>query len=597
MTALPPHAVAAWGRIRRHAVPRWMIERTAERRAAGDWQGACAAAAMDVAFGPADVAARYGTEAAAALEDDLRHFAPDLLRWHLPRGLGGRTTLAPGRTVLLAGYGAPGSDPADVPYLQVVLPPMTEGPQRLTLRFAALGHEDDSPRSTVENWTTARFLWDVRRTAELRERCGGGADRAPFCRANGTLLPPDDLPAADPGGGDTAARTEWITLLHERGEVEAAFDAVGIEMDLTPPNARRYWGSHTPRDVFARLPLALTRLAPEVRRLEEAGAGGRFRINRDWSGAMLLESAGPGPSDGLRVRVLDWKNAADVPLLPDALWQRLVDIELLRTGAIDPVRLHPLVAGALFPSRAADDGPPGPPGPAAPRPVRVRCRGEWHELASGGGGLAMRRHSEEEQRREQALRAFGGDVSGCFAVQAAWTSGAGRLPKALRAERREFFLRVQHGDTPGVLELLDAGVDPRIRDAAGRSLLHVLHLLDHEPLLRRLLAAGLDLEAVDRQGLTPLCTAVGERGSKSLVEALVAAGARIDVTDPLGLSLAQVIRRYGRTDLRFLWARVRREHPGIGADWWEEWHAGRGKGADWNMDEDGDADWNMDGDA
>ncbi|WP_175408242.1 ankyrin repeat domain-containing protein, partial [Streptomyces sp. TRM64462] len=179
-------------------------------------------------------------------------------------------------------------------------------------------------------------------------------------------------------------------------------------------------------------------------------------------------------------------------------------------------------------------------------------------------------HTEDERRRERALRAFGGTVTGCFAATEAWTA-RGRLPKALRAQRQELFLRAQHGDTSGVLALLDAGVDPRVRGADGRTLLHVLHFMDHEELLPRLLAAGVDLEAVDHLERTPLFVAVTDRGSTALVEALVAAGARIDVTDVMERSLAHTIRIYGRKDLAFLRDRVEREHPGTGAEWWADY--------------------------
>jgi hypothetical protein len=33
--------LAGWRRVRRYAVPRWMIEQATERRLAGDWRGAC----------------------------------------------------------------------------------------------------------------------------------------------------------------------------------------------------------------------------------------------------------------------------------------------------------------------------------------------------------------------------------------------------------------------------------------------------------------------------------------------------------------------------------------------------------------------------
>ena len=104
LPCFPPDEAASRRRIRRYAVPGWMIERATERRLAGDWRGACAAANVDVTFDLPEIADRCGDDIAAALEDDLRHLAPDLLRWHLPRVLGGRSTLATDRTVVLARY-------------------------------------------------------------------------------------------------------------------------------------------------------------------------------------------------------------------------------------------------------------------------------------------------------------------------------------------------------------------------------------------------------------------------------------------------------------------------------------------------------------
>jgi hypothetical protein len=301
------------------------------------------------------------------------------------------------------------------------------------------------------------------------------------------------------------------------------------------------------------------------------GVGDRFLIVPHWRTYILLEPTGAG---GLSARVVDRDDVKGEPILAEALWRRLPDLDLMRVGGVAAEHLHPLVREALFPAfpaPQAPEGPVGPPGPTAPVPVRVRCRGEWHEVAFRPGGLLRMPHTDEEQQRERAMRAFGGAVAGCFAVEQTWTSGEGRLPKALRAGRQELFLRAQHGDTPGVLALLDAGVDPRVRDGGGRTLLHVLNLLDHETLLPRLLAEGLDLEARDRRDRTPLFVAVNDLGSKALVEALVAAGARLDVIDQSELSLDQLVRRYKRRDLAFLRDRVRQEHPGVGAEWWDEW--------------------------
>ncbi|MFF3499986.1 ankyrin repeat domain-containing protein [Streptomyces sp. NPDC003247] len=560
-------------RIRRYAVPRDMIERAAERRAAGDWRGACAAAGVDVAVDLAEVAEHFGSDVAEALEDDLRHLVPDLVRWHLPRVLGGRTTLDTDRTVVLARYRPveAAERRRSTPYLHLTTPAMLEGPQRITLEFRTVVAETAVGvfgRST-EDWRHARHLWDARHTADLASRYGGG-ERPPFFHPDGRPRTADELPTADPGPADPAARAEWATLLHQKGDVRAAFTAAGIELDLTPPTGPG-WYRADPEQLIGALALDHTRLAPEIRRLSDQGLGDRFVIAGDWRTNVLLEPTESAPGAGLRARAANQDDTENVPFLAEALWRRLPDLDLMRAGGVEPRHLHPLVREALFPALDVTGGPVGPPGPAAPAPVRVRCRGAWHEVGFRPGGLLHMPHSDDEQRREQALRAFGGAVAGCFAVQQTWTSGEGRLPKALRAQRQDLFLRAQHGDTHGVLALLDAGVDPRVRDAGGRTLLHVLHQLDHEPLLPRLLAEGLDLEAQDHRYRTPLYVAVNDGGSRALVEAFLAVGARIDVVDQSELSLAQTVRRYKRHDLAFLQERVQEEHPGIGADWWDEW--------------------------
>ncbi|MFI1421384.1 ankyrin repeat domain-containing protein [Streptomyces sp. NPDC020731] len=568
-----PEEAASRRRIRRYAVPRRMIERATERRTAGDWRGACAAAGVDVDIDLPEVAEHCGGDVAVALEDDLLHLAPDLVRWHLPRVLGGWTTLDTDRTVVLARYRPvrAGEGPRSTPYLHLTTPAMLEGPQRITLRFRTIADEETAGvfGRPTEDWRYARHLWDARRTAELRERCGG-TDRPPFFHPDGRPRRTDELPTADPGPADAATRAEWVTLLHQKGEVEAAFAAAGIELDLTPPTGPG-WYRADPAVLLGRIAFDHTRLEREVRRLTDEGVGDRFLAAGDWRTCVLLEPTAPGGRTALRARAVGREEAKGVPFLAEALWRRLPDLDLMRVGGVEPEHLHPLVREALFPDLRGADGPGGPPGPAVPEPVRVRCRGEWHEVGFRAGGLLRMPHSDEEQRRERALRAFGGAVAGCFAVEQTWASGSGRLPRALRAQRQDLFLRAQHGDTHGVLHLLDAGVDPRVRDASGRSLLHVLHLLDHEPLLPRLLAAGLDLEARDQRDRTPLFVAVNDGGSRALVEALLAAGARTDAVDQSELSLAHLVRRYKRSDLIFLRRRVREEHPGAGGDWWEDW--------------------------
>ncbi|MBC6462929.1 ankyrin repeat domain-containing protein [Actinomadura sp. HBU206391] len=585
-----PDDASSWRRVRRYAVPRWMIDLATERRLAGDWRAACAAANVDVGFDLAAIARDHGQDVATAVEDDLGHLAPDLLRWHLPRILHGRTTLATHRTVFLARYGeeprrrllrAGDRAPArgmSGPSLHLLMPTMVDGPQRLTLLFGQPRSSQESDRfgERQDSWVDARHLWDVRRADELRERCGGGA-RAPFFGADGAPLGEDDLPATDPGQADPAMHTEWVSGLHERGEVAAALAAAGIAMDETESVRRPYYRTAVPPlDLLGRLPLALTRLAPEIERLSGASGDERFVIPIEWRMAVVLH-AGCG---GLRARVMDPGDLKKTQELPEALWRRLPDLDLLRADLIGPDELHPLIRSALFPERPVTGRPIGPPDPEPPSPVRVRCRGEWHEVGSHDGRLHLP-HSDEEQQRERAMRAFGGAIAGCFAVQQAWASGTGRLPRLLRRQRQELFAHVQHGDTPAVVRLLDAGVDPQVRDGRRRTLLHHLHMLDHEALLPRLLAAGLDLEAREHNNRTPLHVAVGDQGSKELVLALLDAGARIDVVDTMGWSLRGLIRRHRRRELAFLAERV----AGITLE------AEEIDFVDYSEDEDGDQPW------
>ncbi|MEU4510849.1 hypothetical protein AB0G05_15250 [Nonomuraea wenchangensis] len=167
-----------WLRVREFAVPPTMIERATARRAVGDWAGACAAARVDVDLDLRSVARAHGHEVAARIRDDLRHLAPELLRWHMPR-VAPDGLLRPGLTVPLARY-APG--------LRLVArtPPVRAAAgQRFGLelwdadRPVARGHPHPRPHRCFR-LDLHRHLWDVRRVDELRTRSGGcAADRWP----------------------------------------------------------------------------------------------------------------------------------------------------------------------------------------------------------------------------------------------------------------------------------------------------------------------------------------------------------------------------------------------------------------------------------
>jgi hypothetical protein len=153
-----------WSRVREFAVPTSMIESATARRAVGDWAGACAAAHVDVDLDLRTVARAHGRQLSARIRADLRHLAPDLLRWHFPR-VGPDGLLRPGLTVSLTRY-----LPSPVHLVARTPPAWADAGQRISLALWGPGlgprpHPDRRFRLDLH-----RHLWDVRRTGELPER-------------------------------------------------------------------------------------------------------------------------------------------------------------------------------------------------------------------------------------------------------------------------------------------------------------------------------------------------------------------------------------------------------------------------------------------
>lgn len=136
-----------WLRVREFAVPASMIETATARRHVGDWAGACAAAGIDVDLGLRAVARTHGRAFVSRLRADLRHLAPDLLRWHMPR-VAPDGLLRPGTTVSLARYdvgiGGGGRDDTRWPvHLVVRTPPAwADAGQRFSLGLWDGSHRD-----------------------------------------------------------------------------------------------------------------------------------------------------------------------------------------------------------------------------------------------------------------------------------------------------------------------------------------------------------------------------------------------------------------------------------------------------------------------
>ncbi|WP_197684065.1 hypothetical protein [Allokutzneria albata] len=166
--------------MREFAVPPSMIESATARRVAGDWAGACAAARVDVDLNLRAVGRTHGQELAAQVRADLRHLAPDLLRWHFPR-IGPDGLLRPGLTVSLAPYRPP-TGSCDAIHLVARTPPAWAGAgQRISLalwepsrpKAGAGAHPHPHPDRRFR-LDLHRHLWDARRAGELGERSGVG---------------------------------------------------------------------------------------------------------------------------------------------------------------------------------------------------------------------------------------------------------------------------------------------------------------------------------------------------------------------------------------------------------------------------------------
>ncbi|MFF7795196.1 hypothetical protein [Streptomyces sp. NPDC007991] len=391
-----------WPRVREFAVPPSMIETATARRRAGDWAGACAAAGVDVDLRPRAVARIHGPELAARLRDDLRHLAPDLLRWHMPR-IAPDGLLRPGLTVTLARYDAAGRDGVRPLHLVVRTPPAwADAGQRISLALWDASHADAADRRHPHPRPSRRFrldlhrhLWDARRAGELGVRCG----------AEG---PSDDGRSA--GIRDTAVHTELARLL--------------------PPGH----------------PCAVDRWPAEAAILlrAEGRSSGRVCVRLGARGRLVLDL-----SDGA-VTACGHGGDTSLPVLPDAATWVLPDLALLRAGAIDAGRLHPLVACALRAERA-------PAGTArVPRragdPRLVECRGARHRIGLVDGVLAALDHDPAEIRREELLAALGGPPLPCLRA----IDDAHRRPDCLTGVRE----RLDHGDVAGALAVVEGLLGP-----------------------------------------------------------------------------------------------------------------------------------------
>lgn len=413
--------LSLWLRVREFAVPPSMIETATARRCAGDWAGACAAAAVDVDLSLRSVARAHGRELATRVRADLRHLAPDLLRWHMPR-IAPDGLLRPGLTIALARYDTAGRDGARPVHLVARTPPAwADAGQRISLSLWDGSHREVGARRHPHPHPHRRYrldlhrhLWDARRTDELRIRCG--ADRPP---ADSHPAPLETEPLGTVPQGQRCAVDRWADeagiLLHAEGRTTGT-----VTVRLTA----------------------------------------RHRLALDQGLDLVADRDGVGPP-ALRIAAASTDGRASVlPVLPDAATWVLPDLDLVRTGSIEADRLHPLVASALVPGHSRA-GPSRTPDQAG-QPRLVECRGAQHRIGLVNGVLAALDHDPAEIRREELLAALTGAPLPCLQA----IDEAHRRPECLTGVRE----RLDHGDTTGALAVVEGllGPDARLRTGALR---------------------------------------------------------------------------------------------------------------------------------
>lgn len=399
--------LSLWLRVRGFAVPPSMIETATARRRAGDWAGACAAAGIDVDLNLRHLARTRGGELAARIRADLRHLAPDLLRWHMPR-IAPDGLLRPGLTIALARYEATGPGGGPPVHLVARTPPAwADAGQRISLALWDGAHTGAAARRHPHPHPHPRFrldlhrhLWDARRSDELRTR--SGADRPP-----GAADPVEPDPAVAAAKGRACAVDRWAA------EAAIVLRAEG-----------RATGTVTVR-LGARRRLDLTLVADT-----DGAAPPALRITPASAGAA----------------------SSSLPVLPDAAAWVLPDLELLRTGSIDPGRLHPLVARALVPERARSAPDAGSAAYPAGQPRLVECRGARHRIGLVDGVLVPLDHDPAEIRREELLVALTGTPLPCLRA----IDEAHRRPDCLTGVRE----RLDHGATAGALAVVEGLLGP-----------------------------------------------------------------------------------------------------------------------------------------
>ncbi|MFI5909162.1 hypothetical protein [Dactylosporangium sp. NPDC051541] len=495
-----------WLRAREFAVPWPMIETSTARRVAGDWAAACAAAHVDVDLNLRRLARQRGPDIAARIRADLRHLAPDLLRWHLPR-IGPDGLLRPGLTVALARYDA------DLHLVVRTAPAWAAAGQRLSLALWDGDVRGPHPHPRPDRHFRLdlhRHLWDARRSAELRARARPDwvaearllHASCVFVRAGRRRLLLDvhsgEIRAARTRDGRIPVlpyASTWpspdVELL-DAGLIDPADLHPLVAAALVPGHAAGvHTAANTDGPAASDGPMELDGLAATLdgsanRRgpAPDESAAPRASVASGVSAAPG-ESAASSGSAALRAPVASGVSAApggsaapDESAAPDGSTApggsaASSGSAALRAPVASGVSAAP--GGSAAPDRStAPDGSAAPgmfsapvwsasTGESAGRGAAatrvVACRGEVHRIGLVGGVLTALDHDPGQLRREELLTALGGAPLPCLRA----IDRVHRHPESLDDVRA----RLDHGDAAGALAAVEALLGPNVLLRAG----------------------------------------------------------------------------------------------------------------------------------
>ncbi|WP_455712161.1 hypothetical protein [Streptomyces canus] len=328
-------------------------------------------------------------------------------------------------------------------------------------RNGASDTRDATGTAEVRDQTATNQTHHQTSTAEYDDRTGTSQTRD---RARTSQIPdqlPDRAEAAEGHIQTATSQTRdrnGASDTRDQPRTSQTSDQTGTD-DLRPGSKAaepsiRSRSSQLPRHEteFIVLPdCAVDRWAAEARILlaAEGRTGGVVLVRLGGRQRLVLELA----ADDDLIRPVPIPSAGTVsalPVLPDAATWVLPDLQLLRAGAIEAERLHPLVAAALAPDRAATGPPRTPDRPGRPR--LVECRGARHRIGLVDGVLAPLDHDPDEIRREELLVALTGTPLPCLQA----IDEAHRRPHCLAGVRE----RLVHGDTAGALAVVEGLLGP-----------------------------------------------------------------------------------------------------------------------------------------